>query len=186
MRDGDLARQEKVLRLALRGTARVAEREAREELDMRLALEESRPHWWSQLPPQLCWLRRPDSLQLLLQRPLWMDAWRRGEEERAVLLWAKLPDNIMNTILDLLEQQRLAAKASRLPRKWARSFRAYERGRRRGSLEPGLAVCGRERAPSNWFCQLACVYVCARCRSCINVVSQEWCTYIHHSHTHAA
>ena len=114
-------------------------------------------------------LARLCSLQLLLQRPLWMDAWRRGEEERAVLLWAKLPDNIMNTILDLLEQQRLAAKASRLPRKWARSFRAYERGRRRGSLEPGLAVCGRERAPSNWFCQLACVYVCARCRSCINV-----------------
>ena len=88
------------------------------------------------------WLRRPDSLQLLLQRPLWMDAWRRGEEERAVLLWAKLPDNIMNTILDLLEQQRLAAKASRLPRKWARSFRAYERGRRRGSLEPGFTRLG--------------------------------------------
>ena len=186
-----ITREEQELRLALRGTASVAareaRREAREELDMRLALEESgNDYWWSQMPPQLCWLRRPDSLQQLLQRPLWMDAWRRGEEERAVLLWAKLPDNIMNTILDLLEQQRLAAKASRLPRKWARSFRAYERGRRRGSLEPGLAVCGRERAPSNWFCQLACVYVCARCRSCINVVSQEWCTYIHHSHTRAA
>ena len=71
VRDGDLARQEKVLRLALRGTARVAEREAREELDMRLALEESgNDYWWSQMPPQLCWLRRPDSLQLLLQRPV--------------------------------------------------------------------------------------------------------------------
>ena len=61
-----ITREERELRLALRGTARVAEREAREELNIRLALEESgQDYWWSQLPPQLCWLGRPDSLQLL-------------------------------------------------------------------------------------------------------------------------
>ena len=124
-----ITREEKELRLALRGTARVAEREAREELNMRLALEESgQDYWWSQLPPQLCWLRRPDSLQQLLQRPVWLDAWRRGEEARAALLWAKLPDDAIQIVLDL-------ATYSKWREEWKRRlFRAH--GRRHTALEP--------------------------------------------------
>ena len=96
-RMGRFSREEWELRQALRASAADAAREeARDELNMQLALEESgQDYWWSQLPPQLCWLRRPDSLQQLLQRPVWLDAWLRGEEARAALLWAKLPDDAM-------------------------------------------------------------------------------------------
>ena len=46
-----LTREEKELCWALHVTARVAEREAREELNMRLAPEETgQDYWWSQLP----------------------------------------------------------------------------------------------------------------------------------------
>ena len=85
----------------------LAAREARGELDLRLALEESgNDFWWSQLPPQLRWLRQPDSLQLLLERPVWLAAWKRGEEERAALLWSKLPDDVIHIVLDFFEQLR--------------------------------------------------------------------------------
>ena len=116
-----VTREERELRLALRGTARVAEREAREELDMRLALEESgQDNWWSQLPLQLCWLRRPDSLQLLMQQPVWLDAWRRGEEKRAALLWGKLPDTVIKIVLELdfHELQMRRQLAEQVCRQW--------------------------------------------------------------------
>ena len=41
------------------------------------------------------WLRQPASLLRLLQRPVWLDAWLRGEEERASLLWRGLPNHVM-------------------------------------------------------------------------------------------
>ena len=100
-------REERELRLALlctfasslREARRVAKREAREELDMRLALEESgQDYWWSQLPPQLSWLRRPDSLQLLLQRPVWLAAWRRGEEPPSTPHWRRTPPGSPRTL----------------------------------------------------------------------------------------
>jgi|TARA_B110000902_G_scaffold219517_1_gene253954 hypothetical protein len=46
-------------------------------------------------------LRQPASLLRLLQRPVWLDAWRRGEEERASPLWRGLPNHVMLHILKL-------------------------------------------------------------------------------------
>ena len=46
-------------------------------------------------PLQVQWLRQPASLLRLLQRPVWLDAWLRGEEERASLLWRGLPNHVM-------------------------------------------------------------------------------------------
>ena len=48
-----------------------------------------------EMPLQLQWLRQPASLLRLLQRPVWLDAWLRGEEERASLLWRGLPNHVM-------------------------------------------------------------------------------------------
>ena len=120
------------LRLALLGTASVAareaRREAREELDMRLALEESgNDYWWSQMPPQLCWLRRPDSLQQLLQRPVWLSKWRRDEEKRAALLWGKLPDTLINIVLDFRDQLVRQERLAEWCRACYRHIRAHQR-----------------------------------------------------------
>ena len=128
---GRFSREEWELRQALRASAADAAREeARDELNMQLALEESgQDYWWSQLPPQLHWLRRPDSLQLLLQRPVWLDAWRRGEERRAALLWSKLPDDAIQIVLDFHEhqrRQRLATYVIKSVQKWRRSIRPRE------------------------------------------------------------
>ena len=130
-RMGRFSREEWELRQALRASAADAAREeARDELNMQLALEESgQDYWWSQLPPQLCWLRRPDSLQLLLQRPVWLDAWRQGEERRAALLWSKLPDDAIQIVLDFHEhqrRQRLATYVIKSVQKWRRSIRPRE------------------------------------------------------------
>ena len=51
--------------------------------------------------PQLQWLRQPASLLRLLERPVWIDAWLRGEEERASLLWRRLPNDLLLHILKL-------------------------------------------------------------------------------------
>jgi len=45
-----------------------------------------------QLQLQLQWLRQPASLIQLLQRPVWLDAWVHGEEERASFLWRQPRD----------------------------------------------------------------------------------------------
>ena len=54
---------------------------ARALLDERLAVEALMidQFWLNDVPPQLHWLREPVSLRLLLQRPAWLDEWRRGE-----------------------------------------------------------------------------------------------------------
>ena len=54
-----------------------------------------------QLRLQLQWRWQPVSLLQLLQRPVWLDAWVRGEEERAALLWAQLPNHVVLKILEL-------------------------------------------------------------------------------------
>ena len=51
--------------------------------------------WRDEMPLQMQWLRQPASLLRLLQRPVWLDAWLRGEEERASLLWRGLPNHVM-------------------------------------------------------------------------------------------
>jgi len=48
-----------------------------------------------EMPLQLQWLRQPASLLRLLQRPVWLDAWRYGEEGRASLLWRGLPNHLL-------------------------------------------------------------------------------------------
>ena len=54
-----------------------------------------------QLQLQLLWLLQPASLLQLLQRPVWLDAWVHGEEERASLLWRGLPNHVILHILKL-------------------------------------------------------------------------------------
>ena len=48
----------------------------------------------------------PRSLQLLLQRPTWLDAWCRGEERRCAQLWGRLPDDLVERILSMRTRAR--------------------------------------------------------------------------------
>ena len=77
--------------------------EQREALNERLAIDASMMDitWRDEMPLQLQWLRQPASLLRLLQRPVWLDAWLRGEEERASLLWRWLPNHLLLYILKL-------------------------------------------------------------------------------------
>ena len=54
-----------------------------------------------QLRLQLQWRWQPASLLQLLQRPVWLDAWVHGEEERASFLWRGLPNHVILHILKL-------------------------------------------------------------------------------------
>ena len=54
-----------------------------------------------QLRLQLQWRRQPALLLQLLQRPVWLDAWMRGEEERVALLWSRLPNRLILKILEM-------------------------------------------------------------------------------------
>ena len=85
---------------------------ARALLDERLAIEASMIDqlWLNDVPPQLHWLREPASLRLLLQRPAWLDEWRRGEEERASLLWRRLPNDLILKILQSKRHERRVLK----------------------------------------------------------------------------
>ena len=85
---------------------------ARALLDERLAVEALMidQFWLNDVPPQLHWLREPASLRLLLQRPAWLDEWRRGEEERASLLWRRLPNDLILKILQSKRQERRVLK----------------------------------------------------------------------------
>ena len=70
------------------------------------ALEESvNDDWLSQMPQRWLAAEQPDSMKQLLQRPVWLEAWRRGKEERAALLWSSLPDDVIEIVLDFHEQQ---------------------------------------------------------------------------------
>ena len=73
--------------------------EQREALDVRLAIDASM--MGDEMLLQLQWLRQPASLLRLLERPVWLDAWLRGEEERASLLWRGLPNHLLLHILKL-------------------------------------------------------------------------------------
>ena len=84
-------------------------------------------YWWSQMPPQLCWLRRPDSLQQLLQRPVWLSKWRRDEEKRAALLWGKLPDTLIKIVLDFRDQLVRQERLAEFCRACYRHIRAHQR-----------------------------------------------------------
>ena len=84
--------------LALEEALAVSSREAalleqREALDVQLAIDASMMDitWRDEMLPQLQWLRQPASLLRLLERPVWLDAWLRGEEERASLASAAQP-----------------------------------------------------------------------------------------------
>ena len=57
--------------------------------------------WLDEMQLQLLWLLQPASLLQLLQRPVWLDAWVHGEEERASLLWRGLPNHVILHILKL-------------------------------------------------------------------------------------
>ena len=94
--------------LALEEALAVSSREAalleqREALDVRLAIDASMMDitWRDEMLLQLQWLRQPASLLRLLERPVWLDAWLRGEEERASLLWRGLPNHLLLHILKL-------------------------------------------------------------------------------------
>ena len=94
--------------LALEEALAVSTREAalleqREALDVQLAIDASMMDitWHDEMLPQLQWLRQPASLLRLLERPVWLDAWLCGEEERASLLWRRLPNDLLLHILKL-------------------------------------------------------------------------------------
>ena len=94
--------------LALEEALAVSSREAalleqREALDVQLAIDASMMDITQrdEMLPQLQWLRQPASLLRLLERPVWLDAWLRGEEERASLLWRRLPNDLLLHLLKL-------------------------------------------------------------------------------------
>ena len=92
--------------LALEEALAVSSREAalleqREALDVQLAIDASMMDiTWRKRPnemlPQLQWLRQPASLLRLLQRPVLLDAWLRGEEEEH----ASIPRNFSTIFLE--------------------------------------------------------------------------------------
>lgn len=104
---------------------------ARALLDERLAVEASMidQFWLNDVPPQLHWLREPASLRLLLQRPAWLDEWLRGEEERASLLWRRLPNDLILKILQIKRQERRVLD---------------------GDLEPGMLYVAASRPPARY------------------------------------
>ena len=90
--------------LALVEALAVSRREAalleqREALDVRLAIDASM--MGDEMLLQLQCLRQPASLLRLLERPVWLDAWLCGEEERASLLWRRLPNDLLLHLLKL-------------------------------------------------------------------------------------
>ena len=104
----EAAHQDVAEALALEEALAVSSREAalleqREALDVQLAIDASMMDitWRDEMLPQLQWLRQPASLLRLLERPVWLDAWLRGEEERASLLWRGLPNHLLLHILKL-------------------------------------------------------------------------------------
>ena len=109
--------------LALEEALAVSSREAalleqREALDVQLAIDASMMDitWRDEMLPQLQWLRQPASLLRLLERPVWLDAWLRGEEERASLLWRRLPNDLLLHLLKLrAANKRADARRPRLP-----------------------------------------------------------------------
>ena len=93
---------EEALTVSSRETALLEQREA---LNERLAIDASMMDMCrDEMPLQLQWPRQPASLLRLLQRPVWLDAWLLGEEERASLLWRGLPDHLLHHILQLFER----------------------------------------------------------------------------------
>ena len=102
---------EEALTVSSRETALLEQREA---LNERLAIDASMMDitWRDEMPLQLQWLRQPASLLRLLQRPMWLEAWLLGEEERASLLWRGLPDNLLLHILQLFERVFLLKQVS--------------------------------------------------------------------------
>ena len=130
---------------------------ARALLDERLAVEASMidQFWLNDVPPQLHWLREPASLRLLLQRPAWLDEWRRGEEERASLLWRRLPNDLILKILQIKRQERRVLKQylARWLEYMAASCTWPPRGR-----PPGPS-CGGSSNPCASECGV-CVCVC--------------------------
>ena len=104
----ETAHQDVAEALALEEALAVSSREAalleqREALDVQLAIDASMMDitWRDEMLPQLQWLRQPASLLRLLERPVWLDAWLRGEEERASLLWRRLPNDLLLHLLKL-------------------------------------------------------------------------------------
>ena len=113
---------------------------ARALLDERLAVEASMidQFWLNDVPPQLHWLREPASLRLLLQRPAWLDEWLRGEEERASLLWRRLPNDLILKILQIKRQERQST--------WLSTWFAVLDG----DLEPGMLYVAASRPTARY------------------------------------
>ena len=102
--------------------------EQREALDVQLAIDASMMDitWRDEMLPQLQWLRQPASLLRLLERPVWLDAWLRGEEERASLLWRRLPNDLLLHLLKLrAANKRADARRPRLPLLKPRSWQVF-------------------------------------------------------------
>ena len=120
-RTGPLGPVGRAVLLSERDEAQRRQRVDRVRLVERIAMEESGcDFFWSQLPPQLRWLRQPASLRLLLQRPVWLDEWMRCEVARALPLWAMLPDDIIELVLAERDRlQRLAWASAQLVTKYA-------------------------------------------------------------------
>ena len=104
----EAAHQDVVEALALEEALTVSSRETalleqRQALNERLAIDASMMDimWRDEMPLQMQWLRQPASLLRLLQRPVWLDTWLYGEEERASLLWRGLPNHLLLYILKL-------------------------------------------------------------------------------------
>ena len=137
---------------------------ARALLDERLAVEASMidQFWLNDVPPQLHWLREPASLRLLLQRPAWLDEWLRGEEERASLLWRRLPNDLILKIRQIKRQERRVLK--QYLARWLeyRALMKYllkhlSKGASRsspryfdGDLEPGMMYMAASRPPARY------------------------------------
>ena len=127
--------------------------EAREELDMRLALEESgQDYWWSQLPPQVA-----KRLNLTSHRVEWDD-----EMERLLLDAARAGTDISPRDYPHAQRELLAPLGHRLRDAARRAVAAGERGapRARGGSRPfrprpGAPCCrGRRRGRSSHHTEL--------------------------------
>ena len=92
----------------------LATRRSLAAIDVRLAIDASM--MGDEMLLQLQWLRQPASLLRLLERPVWLDAWLRGEEERASLFWRRLPNDLLLHLLKLrAANKRADARRPRLP-----------------------------------------------------------------------
>ena len=103
--------------------------------------------WLDEMQLQLLWLLQPASLLQLLQRPVWLDAWVHGEEERASLLWRGLPNDVILHILKLRAAKKRIERTAKITARMCRfgfpyvSSSRVEFAQSRGQIHEHLMAC---------------------------------------------